>query len=233
MENLHKLRGMSFSKMSTLELQGLSMVKSHKCIKSLFIVLGSSRHRRSLRPNDVWHFNISSIIPDTGVDSVDVVEASELTLTLTSEARGGEEVVVSQMMEIEDTKVLLERTVLKEGDIRMTFDVTRPVDGWVGGGAVNKGLKIECSDGLVVKHARLDTKVVEMKDVKHTIHKRSTKPRVRNRSNKDRCMKGSKRRSRCCKRKMKVKFSELEVFDFIYQPTEFNAAVCQGRCPIR
>lgn len=42
-----------------------------------------------------------------------------------------------------------------------------------------------------------------------------------------------KRSSRCCRRSMKVRFSDLPRFDFILYPEEFDAYYCSGKCPAR
>ena len=41
------------------------------------------------------------------------------------------------------------------------------------------------------------------------------------------------KRSRCCRRKMQIELRDIPGFEFIQQPTTFDAHICIGRCPPR
>lgn len=43
----------------------------------------------------------------------------------------------------------------------------------------------------------------------------------------------SRKDNRCCRDDMMVDLTKLQGFEFIFEPTQFNAHMCSGRCPAR
>lgn len=125
------------------------------------------------------------------------------------------------------------------------FDVTKAVEAWVGAGASNLGLEVECREcsrrgvTLVTQDTEgSNSSISPILNVLANVHvevssrqKRSSDPlHSAHRSRRTECRKDGQR---CCRHKMEVVFKDLEGFGFVLEPKSFDAGYCKGRCPPR
>lgn len=136
------------------------------------------------------------------------------------------------------------------GDEWLSVDVTEAVQEWIGAPRDEAGVLIQCPDcaaaGVTI-HTGADTsnttyvptldvqtQVPAGRRVKRSPELRATKAKWRHRGDcREMNSNGRRRRSRCCRRSMKVRFSDLPDFDFVQSPDDFDAFYCSGRCPPR
>jgi len=125
------------------------------------------------------------------------------------------------------------------------FEVTKAAESWVNGGASNLGLELECREcvrrgiTLVTQDTEGSNSSVspvlnvhaEVQVTANPRQKRNSDPlHSEHQSRRTECRKDGKR---CCRHKMEVVFRDLEEFGFIFEPKNFDAGYCKGRCPPR
>ena len=138
-----------------------------------------------------------------------VVSSARLRLRLLGKGR----VVVGQRT---DGGVIVLDSGIVRSDGHLELEVGHAVQGWLLDPSSNLGLEVEGE--VLVGEAKL---IVNSQEVSG-----NWQPRMK-RSTPVPCT------SRCCPRPMPVRLQELEGFSFIYQPEQFDAVHCKGRCPPR
>nr|XP_045590088.1 uncharacterized protein LOC123752062 [Procambarus clarkii] len=137
------------------------------------------------------------------------------------------------------------------GDEWLSVDVTDTVRDWLGTPRDDAGVLVQCPDcgaaGVTIHTGAnsSNTTYVPTLDVQTQVPagrrmkrspqmKRATDATWRRRGDcRDMNSSGRPRRSRCCRRSMKVRFKDLPDFDFVESPANFDAFYCSGRCPPR
>merc|ERR550517_2089211 len=121
-------------------------------------------------------------------------------------------------------------------DILVSFDLTDTLQAWTMDGESQKGLKIEATGFQIVEKPGWPTLVVDA-EFSLTRHRRSVLfpgwSREEDDVSGDRKCGGGATDNKCCRDDMMVNFKDLQGFDFILEPTEFNAFMCRGKCPAR
>ena len=138
-----------------------------------------------------------------------VVSSARLRLRLLGKGR----VAVGQRT---DGGVIVLDSGIVGSDGHLELEVGHAVQGWLLDPSSNLGLEVEGE--VLVGEAKL---IVNSQEVSG-----NWQPRMK-RSTPVPCT------SRCCPRPMPVRLQELEGFSFIYQPEQFDAVHCKGRCPPR
>ena len=101
-------------------------------------------------------------------------------------------------------------------DGHLELEVGHAVQGWLLDSTSNLGLEVEGE--VLVGEAKLIVNSQEVSgEWQHRVKRSNPVP----------CT------SRCCPRPMPVRLQQLEGFSFIYQPEQFDAVHCKGRCPPR
>ena len=121
-------------------------------------------------------------------------------------------------------------------DILVSFDVTDSLQAWTMDGESQKGFKIQAPGFEIVERSGWPTLLVDA-EFSLTRHRRSAlfpgwSGREDDISGPAKCG-GGAADNKCCRDDMMVKFKDLQGFDFILEPTEFNAFMCRGKCPAR
>ncbi|KAK8750255.1 hypothetical protein OTU49_017521 [Cherax quadricarinatus] len=151
----------------------------------------------------------------------------------------------------QDPVLIQSLNVSVTGDEWLTVDVTDTVRDWLETPREDAGVLVQCPDcgaaGVTIHTgaSTSNTSYVPTLDVQTQVPagrrvkrspelKRATKAKWR-RNGDCRDMNPSERhrRSRCCRRSMKVRFKDLPDFDFVESPDIFDAFYCSGRCPPR
>ena len=120
--------------------------------------------------------------------------------------------------------------------ISVTFDVSDTVQAWYLDKESQRGLKID-SEGFEVIVSDEESPVINVDSILSlTRHRRSVglfhlKDDVIPDADSSQDCTGAD--NRCCRDDMVVNLRELEGFNFILEPTEFNAFMCRGKCPAR
>jgi len=199
---------------------------------------GLSRRKRSLEHKYVLRFDLSELLTTPGAV---LVNSAILTVNLkrsdTVDTTSDGRVCAVQLVE-EDEGIQLDCVHMGDDDSipsRLRIDVTHAVQAWALNGDSNKGLlinsdlfqvdedtdmfiNVESISGLVVRQRRdifLSTEILVAQAPGRTD-----------------CKTGPSGR-RCCRQHMTVNLRELEGFEFIMQPAEFDAYYCVGKCPPR
>ena len=120
--------------------------------------------------------------------------------------------------------------------ISVTFDVSDTIQAWCLDKESQKGLKLD-ADGFEVIVSEEEFPVIHVDStLSLTRHRRSVgffqlKDDVIPDADSSQDCDGAE--NRCCRSDMVVNLRELEGFNFILEPTEFNAFMCRGKCPAR
>jgi len=102
------------------------------------------------------------------------------------------------------------------------LDLSHAFQSWILKPQTNKGIHL-ISEGCEVISS----------DTKLSVHLDLMQLKGRPRQKRSQQKPTKKHPKTCGKRQMKIKFEDLEGFDFIYMPREFDASFCKGRCPPR
>ena len=120
-------------------------------------------------------------------------------------------------------------------DLLVTFDVTDTLQAWLMDGDSQKGFKIETPGFQILDKSGSPALVVDA-EFSLTRQKRSVLfpgfSRDDDDVSREECG-GGAADNKCCRDDMIVKFKDLQGFDFILEPSEFNAFMCRGKCPAR
>ena len=167
------------------------------------------------------HFN-SSIFP-----KLTLVTSAKLNIQLGHVSDNCEVTAIQVVNEIDgitlDT-VTSSDTLDSDDEIReVKLDITHAVQAWVLNPATNQGIML-ISDGCEVSLPDLNRDRAEIHLVMEQVKRRQKRSQGRKKKNHPK---------KCRKRAMKVSFGDLEGFDFIYMPREFDASLCRGKCPPR
>ena len=178
----------------------------------------SEKERSASSGGAVLFFDLADLGVDSGLDFLGpsdeggntvIVSSARLRLRLLGQGR----VVVGQRT---DGGVITLDSGLVPPDGHLELEVGHAVQGWLLESSSNLGLEVEGE--VLVGEAKL---IVNSQEVSGR-----WQPRVK-RSTPVPCT------SRCCPRPMPVRLQQLEGFSFIYQPEQFDAVHCKGRCPPR
>ena len=120
--------------------------------------------------------------------------------------------------------------------VSVSFDVSDTIQAWYLDKESQKGLKLN-ADGFEVIVNEEESPVISVDSTLSLIrHRRSVglfqlKDDVIPDADSSQDCDGAE--NRCCRSDMVVNLRELEGFNFILEPTEFNAFMCRGKCPAR
>ncbi|KAG7162988.1 Protein 60A-like 1 [Homarus americanus] len=151
----------------------------------------------------------------------------------------------------QDVVLMQALNVSVTGDEWLTVNVTEAVREWLKTPRDDAGVLVQCPDcgaaGVTI-HTGVNTSnttYVPTLDVQTQVPAgrrvkrspeltRATKAKWRRHGDcRDMSPNGRRRRSRCCRRSMKVRFKDLPDFDFVESPDNFDAFYCSGKCPPR
>lgn len=122
----------------------------------------------------------------------------------------------------------------EEDEVVVSFDVTETVQTWLLQEDTNAGLVVEAGGWDLVDPAGSPVLSVQS-EFSLTRHRRSALfpgfSRPKEDGNSGDC--DGTGDHKCCRDDMMVKFRDLQGFNFILEPTEFNAFMCRGKCPAR
>jgi integrin beta 8 len=116
--------------------------------------------------------------------------------------------------------ITLDSLLIEEEGGEVEMEVRHAVQGWILDPRLNLGLELEGDVEVGRATLHINTKEVAGTFSLSTREKRETAAATE-------CT------SKCCSRPMKVNIRKLEGFSFIFQPEEFDASHCRGRCPPR
>ena len=120
--------------------------------------------------------------------------------------------------------------------VSVSFDVSDTIQAWYLDKESQQGLKLN-ADGFEVIVNEEESPVISVDSTLSLIrHRRSVglfqlKDDVIPDADSSQDCDGAE--NRCCRSDMVVNLRELEGFNFILEPTEFNAFMCRGKCPAR
>jgi len=162
---------------------------------------------------EMFHFN-SSVFPRQTF-----VSSATISVQL---AAAENDCKVTAVQAVDGSDGIIVDTVTSISDEIVTMDITHAVQAWVLDEESNKGL-ILISEGCEVALPRGNRNSAE---IHLKVEQIKSRPK--------RSLKRTKKTSKKCRKKaMKVRFEDLEGFDFIYMPQEFDASFCKGKCPPR
>ena len=124
-------------------------------------------------------------------------------------------------------------------EVTVSLDITDTVQAWLLDPGTARGLTVEAEGWEVVREAGRAPVILVQAELSLTRQRRSLYPGLfqleddldaDTDSDQD-C--GAAASNRCCRDNMVVNLRQLEGFNFILEPTEFNAYMCRGRCPAR
>ena len=216
------------------------------------LISGLSRRKRSLEDAKentskyVLRFDLTDLL-STSPGSV-LVTAASLTVSLKRSAAGSSgRVCAVQLVHGEEgiqLDCVRQEDDVEDGDggggdtVRLRLDVTHAVQAWAMDDAANKGLLLEASGGGSIDETAIDDLAINVEYVSGLVVVRQRRdvflstellPSAPGRTD---CKVGVSGR-RCCRQHMTVNLRELEGFEFIMQPAEFDAYYCVGKCPPR
>ena len=123
--------------------------------------------------------------------------------------------------------------------VTVSLDIADTVQAWLLDPSTARGLTVQAEGWEVVVEAGRDPVILVQAELSLTRQRRSLYPGffqleedldADTDSDQD-C--GAAASNRCCRDNMVVNLRQLEGFNFILEPTEFNAYMCRGRCPAR
>ena len=128
----------------------------------------------------------------------------------------------------------------EQDEVVLSFDVTDTVQTWLLEEESNQGLLVEAAGWVLVEPAALDSSpaLIVQSEFSLTRHRRSaffpgfSRPEE-DADNSGDCSAEGEHSNKCCRDDMIVKFRDLQGFNFILKPAEFNAFMCRGKCPAR
>lgn len=207
----------------------------------MFRIAELSRSKRDAGSDTIFKFDLDEFSLDAGAT---LVQSALLTLHLsgptTTVVVAGSRVCAVQVVEAEDGIHLGCAQV--GDDSRATLDVSHAVQAWLMDAAADKGIRLtvdrpgveididarppviltETVSGLVVRQRRdifLSSQVYAARAGRTDCSAVAAN--------------SAPRAKRCCRQSMMVRLPDLQGFEFIMQPQEFDAFYCAGRCPAR
>ena len=123
----------------------------------------------------------------------------------------------------------------EEDEVVISFDVTDTLQTWLLQEDTNAGLVVEAPGWDLLDPAHSPALSVQS-EFSLTRHRRSalfpgfSRPAEDDNSGR---VCGGAGDHKCCRDDMVVKFRDLQGFNFILEPVEFNAFMCRGKCPAR
>ena len=168
------------------------------------------------------------------------VNSAQLKLKLkrTSHILLSKKISISQIIEGDEGTIVDSFTInndFEEVD-SVTFDVSDTIQAWYLDKESQKGLKLD-ADGFEVIVNEEESPMISVDSTLSLIrHRRSVglfqlKDDVIPDADSSQDCDGAE--NRCCRSDMVVNLRELEGFNFILEPTQFNAFMCRGKCPAR
>ena len=168
------------------------------------------------------------------------VNSAQLKLKLkrTSHILLSNKIALSQIIEGDEGTIVDSVSINDDFEeiISVTFDVSDTVQAWYLDKESQRGLKID-TEGFEVIFSEEESPVINVDSIfSLTRHRRSVglfqlKDDVIPDADSSQDCDGTE--NRCCRDDMVVNLRELEGFNFILEPTEFNAFMCRGKCPAR
>ena len=120
--------------------------------------------------------------------------------------------------------------------VDVTIDVTDTVQAWLLDPETQRGLTIQSEGFEIIRNETIAPSLTIDSDFSLTRQKRSLFPgffHFEDDTDADTDQDCDATENKCCRDNMVVNLRELEGFNFILEPTEFNAYMCRGRCPAR
>ena len=116
----------------------------------------------------------------------------------------------------------------------VSFDVTDVVQAWIIDRKTQTGLTLNTDEFEIVRDEGEDCAIIVDAEFSLTRQRRSILPEYFDlEEESDDPQDCSATENKCCKDNMIVNFDEMEGFEFIVEPRQFNAYMCRGRCPAR
>ena len=169
-----------------------------------------------------------------------LVNSAQLKLKLkrTSHAPLSSKVRLSQIICGEEGTIVdsVEINSAFEEIISVTFDVSDTLQAWILDEGAQRGLRID-AEGFELMLVEEESPVISVAGVFSLTRRRRSvgffllQSDVRDVKEGEQDCDGAE--NRCCRDNMLVNLRDLEGFNFILEPTEFNAFMCRGRCPAR
>ena len=162
----------------------------------------------------------------------------KLKLKRTSHILLSNKISLSQIIEGEEGSVVDSFTVKDDFEevLSVTFDVTDTVQAWYLDRNTQKGFKID-AEGFEIIVNEEESPIINVDSVFSLTRLRRSvgffqlKDDVIPDADSSQDCDGAE--NKCCRDDMVVNLREMEGFNFILEPTQFNAYMCRGKCPAR
>jgi len=124
----------------------------------------------------------------------------------------------------------------EQEEVMVSFDLTDSLQSWILQPESNAGVVVEAAAGWDLLDPADTPALSVQSEFSLTRHRRSAmfpgfSLKEEEEENSGDCESAGDHR--CCRDDMMVKFRDLQGFNFILEPTEFNAYMCRGKCPAR
>ena len=171
---------------------------------------------------------------------MNLVKVAELRLRLrrTSHFAFSPKITVSQIV-LHDEETVLDTIDTSDNfdeSVDVSIDVTDMVQAWLLDPETQRGISILSEGFEIVTNESLAPSLTMENIFSLTRQKRSLFPgffHFEDDTDVDSDQDCDATENKCCRDNMVVNLRELEGFNFILEPTEFNAYMCRGRCPAR
>jgi len=123
-----------------------------------------------------------------------------------------------------------------EENVTVSFDVSDALQSWFLDHNSQRGFTVEADGFELIVHGELQPTIFAETLFSLTRQKRSLFPgffQLEDDADADNDQDCDATSNKCCRDDMIVNLRELDGFNFILEPTEFNAYMCRGKCPAR
>ena len=216
----------------------------HQLKLSDFTVLEDDKARLKFDLREFEKLRFGSILIKSAVLNLKLRRREEDRFSLRTKKAKVIQIMPEGLTETEGTVVDSQDLINDEEDeVVLSFDVTDSLQAWLLQEDTNAGLLVEAAGWEVLDPVSSSPLSVQS-EFSLTRHRRSALfpgfSRPEEDANSGECegagargTKGSRGDHRCCRDDMIVKFRDLQGFNFILEPAEFNAYMCRGKCPAR